>query len=48
MSFAQFMLAQVEAIEASGLDPEQWVERFAEDFRAAHPVDDETMEGLAS
>jgi hypothetical protein len=41
MSFAQFMQAQCEAIEASGLDPMEWIEQHAEAFRAAHPVTEE-------
>lgn len=31
--FSEFMQAQVEAIEASGLHPEQWIEQHAEQFR---------------
>lgn len=38
MSFDRFMQLQIEAIEASGLDPMEWIEKHAEAFRAAHPV----------
>jgi len=38
MTFSDFMAAQIEAIEASGLDPEQWIELHAEQFRVEHPV----------
>lgn len=31
--FSQFMQAQIEAIEASGLDAEVWIELHAEAFR---------------
>jgi len=40
MSFQDFMAAQIEAIEASGLNPEEWIEQHAEQFRAEHPVDE--------
>jgi len=38
MTFEQFMQAQIEAIEQSGLEPEAWIEQYAEQFRAEHPV----------
>jgi DNA repair ATPase RecN len=31
--FTEFMQAQVEAIETSGLEPDEWVELNAEAFR---------------
>lgn len=40
MSFEQFMEAQIAAIAESGMDPEAWIERHAEEFRAAHPVEE--------
>jgi uncharacterized protein YoaH (UPF0181 family) len=42
VSFADFMAAQVAEIEASGMDAEEWIEQHAEEFRAAHPVDETT------
>jgi hypothetical protein len=40
MSFADFMTEQLAEIAAHPeLTPEQWIERHAEAFRAAHPVD---------
>jgi hypothetical protein len=41
MSFETFMQEQIEAIEASGLEPEVWIELHAEEFRAEHRVDEE-------
>ena len=41
MSFPEFMDEQIAEIEASGLEPEVWIELHAEEFRAAHPVDAE-------
>ena len=41
MSFQMFMEAQIAAIEASGLEPEVWIELHAEEFRAAHPVSED-------
>jgi hypothetical protein len=38
MSFEQYMAEQREAIEASGLEPEEWIELNAEQFRADHPI----------
>jgi hypothetical protein len=32
--FEEFMAAQLEAVLASGLEPEQWVELHAERFRS--------------
>lgn len=40
MSFAEFMSEQVQAIEESGLPPEEWIALNAEQFRAEHPVDE--------
>lgn len=31
--FSEFMDAQIQAIEASGMDPDQWVAECAEQFR---------------
>jgi hypothetical protein len=39
IAFEAFMAAQVAAIEASGLEPEVWIETFAEPFRAAWPAE---------
>ena len=44
MTFAQFMAEQCAEIDASGLDPETWIAQHAEEFRAAHPVDDTPSE----
>ena len=44
MTFQEFMLAQIAAIEASGLEPEAWIEQNAEVFRAEHPVAEELVE----
>lgn len=41
MSFEQFMAAQLQAIEESGMDPEEWIEQNSEAFRAEHPVTEE-------
>jgi hypothetical protein len=38
MSFDLFMQKQIEAIEASGLAPEEWIELHAEAFRAENEV----------
>lgn len=32
--FDRFIAAQCAAIEASGLTPEEWIEKYAEAFRA--------------
>jgi len=42
MSFAEFMTEQIQAIEDSGLPPEEWIALNAEEFRATHPVESET------
>lgn len=31
--FSQFMAEQMQAIEESGMDPEQWIEQNSEAFR---------------
>lgn len=31
--FNEFMVAQIEAIENSGLEPDVWIELYAEEFR---------------
>lgn len=40
MSFEAFMEKQIDEINASGLDPELWIELHAAEFRAANPVDE--------
>lgn len=40
MTFEEFMAAQIAAIEASGLEPEAWIEGHAAEFRAEHEVEE--------
>jgi len=38
MSFEQYMAEQLEAIQESGMEPEDWIELNAEQFRVEHPI----------